>query len=489
MITKKITLLFLSLSFFISSFSQDIAKGNLVKEVFSEWYSFKHENETILVQNYKEKGEKEYLITIVDSDLKEKNSYKITHTDDNLIHISFSDEIIYFLFQNRNRDINQIEFYIKKVALEGFIETKQSLFKVTEINDSKTISRFFKANSSFAVFGDFSIIDDYVGITYDIRYDDKKERINFLFDKNFNQIFKQSKVYSRNSKGDKFVTMSSYIDETTNSLITLNKKHEDGDFILESINKNNYLSKNFSFKEKGHGDLKIIRTTNGIHCVGFYFNDKKKGDDAVFYSSFSDDLEIKEEKYLSFTEDFFNSLSKTQKKKGILLHLFKVMKDDFNNIYIIGEAGRVQVNGGVGTGERNLSRINDDVIVCKIDNVSELKWSKLVEKSQKFYYGHYNAFKPFLIDNKLKYLFNSEFDLEKVKTDAKSNKGMHPGSAQRFNLYLVSFEDNGDFSHQQITNKKEDLRYVPINSSLVKNESIFIYGSKKKDNEFLKINF
>jgi len=479
---KKVLLLVFTVHLFSFSSSQEVTKGNLTKEVFAKWYSFKDQDKTILVQDYKEKRQKEYLITILNSDLKEEQSHQISTTDDQLVNVSFSNQTVYFLFQSRDKNPSQIEFYVKKVTLEDFKESKQSLFAVSDTDDSHSIRHFFKFNNSFDVFGEIDVIEDYLAISYRTLFNNKKEKVVYLFDKNYNQIFKQSKIYSYDKKDQRFVTMSSFIDKTTNSLITLNRKKEGGDFILERINKDNYQSKNFSFNQSGSGDLKITKTAAGIHCVGFYFNEEKKADDSIFYSTFSDDLELIEEKYLPLTNDFFESLSKKQKKRGLLVDMIKVLKDDFDNIYVIGEAGRMLASTALGSP-------NDDAIVCKIDNKSNLKWATLVQKSQKFYYGGYAGFKPFLMNNKLHYVFNSEFDIKKVKTDAKSNKGMQPGSAQRFNVYLVSFDDDGQFTHKQLTNKKKDLRYFPKSAGVIENESLFIHGTKKKVHQFLKIQF
>jgi hypothetical protein len=480
---KKIILLVSAVLLFNFSFSQEIIKGSLTKEVFAQWYSFKHKDNTILVQDYKEKREKEYLITILDSDLKEKESHQISHNDDQLVNVSFSDQTLYFLFQSRDKNPSQVEFYVIKVGLANFNESKQSLFSVSDTEDSSSIRHFFKFNNSFDVFGEVDVIEDYLAISYRTLYNEKKEKVVYLFDKNYNQIFKQSKIYSYDKRDQRFVTMSSFVDKTTNSLITLNRKKEGGDFILELVNKDDYKSKNFSFTQKsGSGDLMITKTASGIHCVGFYFNEEKKADDSIFYSTFSDDLELLEENYFPLTNVFFESLSKKQQKRGLLVNMIKILKDDFDNIYVIGEAGRMMASTALGTS-------NDDVIVCKIDNKSNLKWSTLVQKSQKFYYGGYAGFKPFLMNNKLHYIFNSEFDIKKVKTDAKSNKGMQPGSAQKFNVYLVSFDNNGEFTHQQLTDKKKDIRYMPSSSGLIQNESLFLFGSKKKENGFLKIQF
>lgn len=470
-------------------FAQQVSKASLDNEAEAVWYSFKNNSNIINVQNYKEKGDYMYTVTVLDENLEKIKSTEFEdRKEDVLRHVTFNDGKLYFLLEENTKSDLQIKFHLNIIDIEDFSKTGKTLVVINEKDDSNVIRRFFKVNGDNASFGIVNFRDDYVAISYELRNESVKERVSYLFDKNYNQIFKKEKEYSIEDRDERFRHYSSDIGETNETLYVLNNTPESNTYKLEAINGESYTSKNIVFDKEGHRDLTLVKTKNGLYCVGF-FNDEKNENGAIFYSKFSDDLEIVSEEYLPFSDNFYDDLNKKQVKRGVLLSLFDVIDDDNGSLYIIGEVNRVDVAGRDAQGFNNLNAINDDVIACKLDKDGTLNWSRLVNKSQKFYYSQYASFKPFIIDNKLHYVFNSEFDIEDVKTDKKSNSGMQPGSAQKFNVYLVSFNDEGIFEHQQLTDKKEDLRYLPVNSHLIKNESLTMPGSRKKENGLLRVQF
>lgn len=484
---KKI-ILFLLISLTANkTFAQEVTKIPLVQDVVSEWYTFKNNDDTILVQNYKDKKEKGYLITILDSNDQTKKLHKIAETKDVLINASFDDNTVYFLFQKSIKEESTIIYYVKMVSLTDFNETKKTLFTVID-NNSDSIRRFLKVNPN-SMFGEVVVEDsEYTSIIYNIRTKESKTRTAYLFDRNYNQIFKKSNVYSRD-RDKRFEIISSFIDKTNQQIVVLNIKRDSNEYLLESINGNEFISKDVSFKKNGQRDLRIVNSENGFHIVGFFSDKEKENEDALLYTSFSEDLKLLEEKYIKLSKEFFDSLNKKQKKRGMLLNLHSVLIDDFDNAYIIGEAQKIAIKGRDMDGFNNRYGIPDDVVVCKIDENGSLLWSKLVNKSQKFYKTQYGSFRAFLMDNKLHYVFNSEMKLKDVKTDKVSGKSMQPGSGQRFSVYLVSFNKDGDFEHFKLTDKKVDLRYMTTNSGLIKNESMLLFGTRKGEHGILKIKF
>lgn len=484
---KKFILFLFILTVANSVIAQEVTKIPLSQEVYTDWYTFKNGDDTIIVHNYKEKGDKWYLITVLDSNEQTKKSHKITAIGDILINISFTDDVISFLFQKNNRDESKILYYVKTVNLSDFKVSERTLITVVDPN-SKTISRFIKVQPG-SVFGKVNITDDsdITTITYNIRTDETKARTTYMFDEHYNQIFKQTKTYSRESKDDRFEHVSSFIDKEIKSLVVLNKKRDSNKYILEHISKDDYKSKDISFEKDGERDLSIVNSVNGFQCVGFFSNKDKEVEDARFYASFSDDLVLLDEKYTQLTQDFFNALNKKQKKRGLLLNLHTVLLDDDDNVYILGEAMKVAVRGRDAQGFNNHYGIPDDVVVCKTDKNGTLLWSKLVNKSQKFYKTEYASFNAFLMNNTLNYVFNSEMSLEKVKTDKISGKNMQPGGGQRFSVYLVSFDIDGAFEHFKLTDKKVDLRYMITNAGLIENEAILLFGTRKNKYGVLKI--
>ena len=487
LLMKKNILILLILSAINTTFAQEVTKIPLAQEVHTQWYTFKNGDDTILVQNYREKRNKWYLITILDSKEQIKKSHKISETDDILINISFSDNIISFLFQKNNFDESKIHYYVNMVNLSDFNESKKTLFTAVE-NNSETIRRFLRVKPG-SIFGEVNVTDDsgFTSIIYSIRTDESKTRTAYMFDKNYNEVFKQTKTYSGANKEERFEYVSSFIDKSKQNIVVINRRRDLNKYMLEHITKDEYLFKDFSFKKDGGYNISVVNSVNGFQIVGFFSAEDKNNEDALLYASFSEDLELLDEKYTSLSKDFFDALNKKQKKRGMLLDLHSVLIDNFDNVYIIGEAKRVGVKGRDTQGFNNLYGIPDDVIVCKTDKTGTLIWSKLVNKSQKFYHTHFASFRPFLINNNLHYVFNSEMKLEQVITDRKSGKSMQPGSGQRFSVYLVSFDKDGAFKHFKLTDKKVDLRYMTTNSGLIENEAILLFGTRKKKHGVLKI--
>jgi hypothetical protein len=77
-------------------------------------------------------------------------------------------------------------------------------------------------------------------------------------------------------------------------------------------------------------------------------------------------------------------------------------------------------------------------------------------------------------------------ELDEMNLDKKSSK---PYALEKLNLFSVNFEQNGQFEFKQLTDKKTDVNYFVKASKLIDNKSIILFGSRKKDNMIMKLDY
>lgn len=134
----------------------------------------------------------------------------------------------------------------------------------------------------------------------------------------------------------------------------------------------------------------------------------------------------------------------------------------------------------------NNSSAYDDVGVVNLGLDGNLKWSRLVDKSQHLARDSQSSFKPFFINDNLTLLFNSTLDFDEMNLDKKSSK---PYALEKLNLFSVNFNNEGQFEFKQLTDKNSDVNYFVKESKQIEDKSIILIGNRKKENMIMRLDF
>ena len=466
--------------------AQNIKTQNVAPEIENTLYSFALNDNLINVQSYEEKKISGFIVSILDKDLNTINSSKIEASNSVLHNVSYKNGKLLLLIQENNESNLTIVYNVITIDTNDLSKTEKKLYSLNSTNHS-TISRFFYQNSELARMGRFDVSEDnnYFSLSIESRINKQKTKtITVLFlNSDYEILFKKQNKFEWKENDEKFQYRSSFINSHTKSLYVLNSRFG-GDYKLELINNDGYKIKDFNFQSNMIKMLNITGDKDDFYCLGFYSNNDRNANDGIFYSKFSNDLELLDEKEISYSKQLLEEdQSKLQQKKGLSSYKpnvqFSLNKISLknNDLYLFGELQLRLYNDG---------RAYDDIIVACLTKNGELNWSRLVQKNQNLDDYNYTSYKTFFIKNNFTLLFNSALNLENIKQDKKSPK---PFKGQKLNLFSVNFNEQGEFDFKQITNKKTDFNYLILESNQLENEKIVLFGNRKKENKIMTIEF
>jgi hypothetical protein len=456
--------------------------------IYEIQYSFTLTSGVLNIQDYNFKDGSGYYISIFDNELNLIKDVIVEAPNSALHYASMVDNELHLLIQENKPNQNKIDYNLLTINTDDFSKTNKLLYSLNQSNHN-TIERFFSQNSSLAKLGRIDVSADkkYVSLSIESRINSQKTKsiLVLFFNSDYQLLFEKKHTHTWNKNSEKFQYKSSFINTEYKKLIVLNRSFGNG-YKLESIGQDEYEVKNFDFDNKMYKTLAINGKNDSFYCIGFYFTDGKKEKDGIFYSKFSNDLELLTEKTIHYSNQLLEQdQSKKQKKKGFSAINFKngasfvvtdlLIKNE-TDIYLLGEI-RIGLNN---------SSAYDDVAVVNLTLDGNLKWSRLIDKSQHLARDSQSSFKPFFINNNLILLFNSTLDFDEMNLDKKSSK---PYALEKLNLFSVNFDNDGQFEFKQLTDKNSDVNYFVRESKLIDNKSLILFGSRKKDNMIMKLDY
>ena len=481
------------ITFFIfSSFllnAQNPTKNNSKLGIYEIQYSFGLKNGVVNIQDFDSKDGPGILISVLDDKLNLIKDLIIEANNSTLHHVSLNNNKVHLLIQENKPNQNKIDYNLITVDINDFSKTSKLLYAVNQSNHN-TIERFFSQNSSLAKLGRLDISADkkYVSLSIESRINSLKTKsiLVLFFNSDYDLLYENKYTHTWSKNNEKFQYVSSFINSKDKQLIVLNRVFGNNGYKLELVGQDKYDVKDFDFENSMFKALALNGTNDNFYCVGFYFSDNKKEKDGIFYSKFSYDLELLTEKTIQYSNQLLEQdQSKKQKKKG-----FSAINSKVGASFVVTDFFINKDSGLYFFGEIQISLNNsfafDDVAVVNLTLDGDLKWSRLVDKSQHLARNSQSSFKPFFIDNKLVLLFNSTLELDELNLDKKSSK---PYALEKLNLFSVNFEQNGQFEFKQLTDKKTDVNYFVKASKLIDNKSIILFGSRKKDNMIMKLDY
>jgi hypothetical protein len=456
--------------------------------IYEIQYSFALQNGIVNIQDFNSKEGPGYLISILDDELNLIKDLVIEAPNSALHNVSLVDSRLHLLIQENKPNQNKIDYNLITINTDDFSKKSKLLYSLNQLNHN-TIERFFSQNSSLAKLGRIDVSDDkkYVSLSIESRINSLKTKsiLVLFFNSDYELLYEKKHTHTWNKNNEKFQYKSSFINSQHKKLIVLNRSFGNG-FKLESVGQDDYKIKDFDFENKTLKTLAINGKGDNFYCIGFYFADSKKEKGGIFYSKFSNDLELLNEKAIQYSNQLLEQdQSKKQKKKGFSAIDSKVgasfvVTDLFINnesdIYLLGEI-RISLNNSFAF---------DDVAVVNLTLDGNLKWSRLVDKSQHLARNSQSSFKPFFIENNLILLFNSTLDLDEMSFDKKSSK---PYALEKLNLFSVNFNNEGQFEYKQLTDKKADVNYYVTESKLIDSKAVILFGSRKKDSMIMKLDY
>jgi hypothetical protein len=322
-------------------------------EVYDDQYSFALSNGIVNVQDFESKKSYGFLISILDDELNLVKDLVVEAPNSALHHVSLVDDQLHLLVQENIQNLGKIDYKLITIDTGNLSQTSKLLHTLNQSNHN-TIDRFFGQNSSLAKLGRIDVSADkkYISLSIESRINSLKTKsiAVLFFNSDYELLFEKKYVHTWNKNKERFKYSSSFINSENKKLFVLNYRFGDG-YKLESIGEDGYDIKDFNFDNTLPKSITISGKDDNFYCVGFYFNESKKEQDGIFYSKFSNNLELLEEKTILYSKQLLEQdQSKKQKKKGFSAITTKVgasfgvsnvfLNDDLE-IYLLGE---IQIN-------------------------------------------------------------------------------------------------------------------------------------------------
>lgn len=465
--------------------AQELSKKTFENRIGDVLFSFKENDNIITVQNYFEKKKSDgYLISILDESLNTITSFK-KEGRTKLHHASLFNGNLYLFQQLDDRKKIRVKYFLSVIDITDFSVTERDL--ITLGNEyEETISQFFREmGSAHNNLGLFNSSNTYSSFSIELFKGNLKVKKHFFYDEEFNLIFEKEKEFPNSEKDHKFYHINSFINPENQSIVVVSDNYYSKSFKFEIITKDSYKSKNISFKKSIHYQLSITKSDKGVYCLGYTYNEESEVKNQIFYSHFSDNLDLIEEKYLDFQPEFIDKLGKNQKKDGLGISETRIIEKD-NDLYFLGEV-ILDINS---IGLNRSYSVFEDIIISKLTKDGNLKWSNIIKKRQEFEDSYrLSSYKPYIVNNKLTVFYNSKLKIEDIIVN--NRRSSFFDRSNKFNLYAIIFDEEGDYVCKKITDKKLDFNYSMRKYSSKLGNSLLFYGRglRKKERGLLKIDF
>jgi len=463
--------------------AQKLSKKTFESRVGDVLFSFQEKENIITVQNYFEKRKPGgYLISVLDKSLKTITSFK-KEGKTKLHHASLFNGNLYLFQQLDDRKNNSIKYFISIVDIVNFQVTERDLI-VLGNEDEETINQFFREmGSAHRNLGVFNSSKAYSSFSIELFIKDTKVKKHFFYDEEFNLIFEKEKEFPSSEKEHEFYHVDSFVNAVDKSIAVISWNQYLNSYKIENISKDGYKSKNISFKKPIHYQLSIAKSNKGVYCLAYTFDGESEVKNQIFYSHYSHDLDLIEEKYLDFPIEFTRKLEKSTKEDGLGISESCIIEKD-GDLYFLGEVYYLYDNS-----YNRSYPVYEDIVISKLTQKGVLNWSTLIKKNQRFYeFSRLPSYKACVINNKLTLLYNSELKIEEIRDNKKSSSY---AVNRKFNLYAAIFDEEGNYEYKIITNKKTDFNYSMKKYSSQLGNSLLFYGRGrgKKERGLLKIDF
>lgn len=314
-------ILFLAIFTFCSFLlhAQKTTKNISKLAIYENLYSFKTQESVVNIQNFNFDDGSGFLISVLDNDLNLIRELLVETPNSILHNASMIDNKLHLLIQENYPNNYEIDYNLIKFDISDFSKSKETLYSLNRSNFD-TMDRFFSQNSALAKLGRMDISADkkFASLSIESRINSLKTKsiLVLFFKSNYELLFEKRYTHTWNKNNEKFQYKSSFINSEQKKLIVLNRSFGDG-YKLESVGQDGYEIKDFDFKNKSQKTLGIVGKNNNFYIIGFYFSDSKKVKDGIFYSKFSNNLEILNEKVINYSTRLLEQdQSKKQKKKG-----------------------------------------------------------------------------------------------------------------------------------------------------------------------------
>lgn len=352
--------------------------------------------------------------------------------------------------------------------------------------------------------------NEYFVINFDINNKNKETHRVFVFNNNLEQIY--TRLIEKDIKDKYFDYNDITVDDTDGTIYFLGKSFENESRKSKKKGKANYHFELYKVDAKGqsvvsfkHSDkfisaLELLNSEDRIACVGLYGNYKQgMVSGACLFNLNSKSLEMEEETFSPFSEEFFNdrygdkeNRKEKSKTTGIANLDFKSIDMMPNgDIVLIAEeisiSGSVAVGGasGIGGGTRTKPiAYFDDIVAVRIDSRGGLKWSRNINKQQTGFVN--SSFTPITVGEDSYFFLNCS---DKMKTLSGNRISFRQTSATKSNLYVIKIDGAGQLEYKKLIDDKDSKVFYKVNRGNInkKNHTVIIAGVDNKKTRILKL--